>query len=240
MATRFFNESTGSEAGKLNARQASRPAAAVRRRRWVGRVLLAVTATTVFAPLPGCMIANGIRRSLSRTDSLDEFMLSYRNRTWAARAWLCSKHQFAGHPYLSDFETGFRQGYEDVANGENGCLPTVCPRQYWGWQYQSADGQGRMNAWFEGYPLGVRAAEQDGIGHWSHVATSLPPVEEPKATEDEDETDEAAVDAAVDASPSVLEQSFPLPGVDEAEPLLAPPGQPVGPAPEPFSDGPEI
>jgi hypothetical protein len=31
-----------------------------------------------------------------------------------------------------------------------------------------------MNAWFEGYPLGVKAAEQDGVGNWNSVATSMP------------------------------------------------------------------
>ena len=39
-----------------------------------------------------------------------------------------------------------------------------------------------MNAWFEGYPLGVQAAEQDGIGNWSQVRTSIavpPPMNVP-------------------------------------------------------------
>jgi hypothetical protein len=101
-------------------------------------------------------------------------MVDYRNRVWAARAWLCRKGEFASHCYPADLEAGFRQGYEDVAAGGSGCLPAVCPQSYWGWQYQSADGQARMNAWFEGYPLGVQAAEQDGVGHWGNVAAAFP------------------------------------------------------------------
>jgi hypothetical protein len=101
-------------------------------------------------------------------------MVNYRNRAWAARAWLCRKNQFAKHCYPADLEAGFRQGYEDVAAGGSGCLPAVCPQSYWGWQYQSVDGQARMNAWFEGYPLGVQAAEQDGVGHWGNIAMAFP------------------------------------------------------------------
>lgn len=129
--------------------------------------------STATAPLSGCMMAGGLGRRVARADFLDEFMVNYRNSAWAARAWLCRRHLFADREFLPDFEAGFRQGYQDVAAGGTGCVPAVCPKAYWGWQYQSADGQRRMNAWFEGYPLGVKAAEEDGIGHWSHVATGF-------------------------------------------------------------------
>jgi hypothetical protein len=175
MATRFSNESTGEHTGSLGASQAkTRHRRGRLQSRNLRRLLLAATVVSLIIPQTGCMMINGVQRAFSRHDSLDEFMVNYRNRAWAARAWLCSKDKFANHCYLSDLEAGFRQGYEDVAAGGSGCLPTVCPRSYWGWQYQSADGQARMNAWFEGYPLGVQAAEQDGVGHWGNVAAAFP------------------------------------------------------------------
>lgn len=175
MATRLINDSTGGNTAKVSevpsGPQARR--STMRSRRMRG-LLVVATVASLIAPSTGCMLVNGIQRGFSRHDSLDEFMVNYRNRAWAARAWLCRKDRYAGHSYLADLEAGFRQGYEDVAAGGSGCLPAVCPRSYWGWQYQSADGQARMNAWFEGYPLGVQAAEQDGVGHWGNVGTAFP------------------------------------------------------------------
>ena len=175
MATRFSNESTGENIGEFGECQAqSRGSRRTIRSRRKRGLLIAATLATLIAPSTGCMFISGAQRALSRHDSLDEFMVNYRNRAWAARAWLCRKNSFATHCYPADLEAGFRQGYEDVAAGGSGCLPAVCPQAYWGWQYQSADGQARMNAWFEGYPLGVQAAEQDGVGHWGNVAAAFP------------------------------------------------------------------
>ncbi len=174
MATRFLNDSFGIRTDKSCSLQAHLPARRVhRRRRWTRLLLLAVTVTSVTVSSSGCTSIRAATKQLSQHEALDEFMVDYRNRAWSARAWLCRKDQFRNRHYLADFEAGFRAGYEDVAAGGSGCVPAVCPRSYWGWQYQSADGQGRMNAWFEGYPLGVQAAEEDGIGHWSHVATAF-------------------------------------------------------------------
>ena len=65
-----------------------------------------------------------------------------------------------------------RDGYEAVAGGKDGCTPALTPQQYWSWQYQNAEGQGKAAAWFAGYPHGARAAEEDGIGNWSQIQTS--------------------------------------------------------------------
>lgn len=74
---------------------------------------------------------------------------------------------------MSDFAEGYRQGYEDVAYGvSNGCTPSFPPRDYWGWQYQSAEGQKKVSAWFAGYPHGARAAEEEGVGNWSQIQMS--------------------------------------------------------------------
>lgn len=140
-------------------------------KRWLATAL----AASALLPNTGCSILTNAQKNLSRHDAMDDFLVNYRNAAWSKRAWLCNHQAYHNHPYRADLEAGFRQGYEDVAAGGNGCTPAVCPRSYWGWQYQSPDGQKRMNAWFEGYPLGVRAAEQDGIGHWGNVVTSFPP-----------------------------------------------------------------
>ncbi len=153
-----------------------------RRRSRTARTLLGLAIAAVIVPNTGCSMWSGITRRLSRHDALDECIINYRNQAWAARAWLCTAEEYRNRPYLSDFEAGFRQGYEDIAAGGNGCVPAVCPKAYWGWQYQSSDGQSRMNAWFEGYPLGVKAAEQDGVGNWNSVATSMPVPQLPPKT----------------------------------------------------------
>jgi hypothetical protein len=222
MATRFSNESTGENTGEFGDSQAqtrgSRRTIQSRRKRGL---LIAATVASLIAPSTGCMFISGAQRALSRHDALDEFMVDYRNRAWAARAWLCRKNRYANHCYLSDLEAGFRQGYEDVAAGGSGCLPAVCPQSYWGWQYQSADGQARMNAWFEGYPLGVQAAEQDGVGHWGNVAAafpSQPPAPVPAATPTMTAEGAAAADVATEELAPPIAESAPL---DAPAPSLA-------------------
>jgi hypothetical protein len=90
----------------------------------------------------------------------------------SSRSWHTHKNQFCKEAYLSDFCAGYRAGYEDVANGSNGCTPAFPPKHYWSWQYQSAEGQRKVAAWFSGYPHGARAAEEDGVGHWSQIQMS--------------------------------------------------------------------
>jgi len=138
------------------------------------KLLLMATLGFLLYPAVGCTMASGLGQSLAHQERLDKFLVDYRNQAWAAKAWHCRKQKFCNKRYLSDFERGFRDGYASVAKGGNGCVPAVCPQSYWGWQYQTADGQARMNAWFEAFPMGVQAAEQDGIGHWGQLRTSLP------------------------------------------------------------------
>jgi len=138
------------------------------------KLLLMATLGFLLYPAVGCTMVSGLGQSLAHQERLDKFLVDYRNQAWAAKAWHCRKQKFCNKRYLSDFERGFRDGYASVAKGGNGCVPAVCPQSYWGWQYQTADGQARMNAWFEAFPMGVQAAEQDGIGHWGQLRTSMP------------------------------------------------------------------
>lgn len=191
MATRFTNESTGRDSvttcqaqvfgldhasREVASNQGDSASAVVEPRRkssLAKRLRLLASLGFLIAPATGCTMLSGVGKQFSQHEAIDEFMVNYRNEAWAAKAWHCRKHKFCNKKYLSDVEAGFRAGYESVAAGGNGCVPSVCPQSYWGWQYQAADGQCRMNAWFEGFPLGVQAAEQDGIGHWSQVRTAM-------------------------------------------------------------------
>ncbi|WP_153557328.1 hypothetical protein [Roseimaritima sediminicola] len=119
----------------------------------------------------GCSVFQGLNQSLSSCDCVDEFMIGYRNRALAAQAWHARKHCYNHHGHQDHFSAGFIQGYIDVADGGDGCTPAIAPRDYWGWRYQSPEGQAKVAAWFAGYPMGAKAAEEDGLGHWSQLPT---------------------------------------------------------------------
>ncbi|MFO1066212.1 MAG: hypothetical protein U0892_20325 [Pirellulales bacterium] len=105
-------------------------------------------------------------------DTWNDAVAGYRNHSYSAKSWHRHKHIYCNEPCLNDFCAGYRQAYEDVANGGNGCTPAFPPREYWGWQYQSAYGQKRVAAWFAGYPHGAKAAEEEGLGSWSQIQMS--------------------------------------------------------------------
>lgn len=145
------------------------------RRRWPAALVWAIAGTALTGS-SGCTTVANLHRTLIQCHSqtVDDAMIGFRNRSLSGKAW----HRYAqecGRPeHLAEFRAGFRQGYEDVAGGGDGCTPIVAPRRYWGWRYQSPDGQAQVAAWFAGYPHGAAAAERDGISHWSQVPTSLP------------------------------------------------------------------
>lgn len=122
--------------------------------------------------LLGCSAINGLSQELAYNDSFSEWVISQRNAAFAAKAWHLRKHHFCNEKYLDDFCAGFRAGYMDVAAGGNGCTPAFPPQDYWSWKYQTAEGQARTAAWFAGYPHGARAAEEDGVGHFSQLQMS--------------------------------------------------------------------
>lgn len=124
---------------------------------------LAITTTG----LTGCTILGGLKQKIQHCDCVDDFMINHRNQVMATRAWFRVKHLYRGHCYLKDFRNGFIAGYMNVANGGAGCTPTIISPEYWGWRYQSGSGQAAVNAWYEGFPLGAKAAEEDGIGNYN-------------------------------------------------------------------------
>ncbi|NND98547.1 MAG: hypothetical protein HKN47_14600 [Pirellulaceae bacterium] len=117
----------------------------------------------------GCSLTSGACRAVSCHNGLDKFMVGYRNKVLAAKAWHKNKHCFKHRKNRGDFQAGFMAGYINVAEGGSGCVPSIAPSSYWGWRYQSADGQAAINQWFAGYPLGAQLAEQDGVNNWSQI-----------------------------------------------------------------------
>ncbi|WP_404306340.1 hypothetical protein [Neorhodopirellula lusitana] len=146
------------------------------------RLLLGLTLGLTTTGLAGCTMLGGLQQHLSRTDCLDDFMVSHRNKVMASRAWLKVKQCHRGHRYMKDLRAGFIAGYLEVATGGSGCTPTVVSPQYWGWRHQSGNGQAAINAWFEGFPLGVKAAEQDGIGHFNQIQLNMSQPAMPRMT----------------------------------------------------------
>ncbi len=146
----------------------------------LGKLIAAGLLGLMIGGSTGCSLGSGAVQAITQTDCIDEFMIDYRNRALAEKAWYRDKPQFCNHQYLKEFKEGFISGYIDVASGGNGCVPAIAPQKYWGWRYQSALGQAAVNAWFEGYPMGVRAAEKDGLGNWQQIptmdATAAPPI----------------------------------------------------------------
>ncbi|QEF98737.1 hypothetical protein Mal15_27920 [Stieleria maiorica] len=167
-------------------------------------IVIAGTAAVMLASTSGCSLVSNAYRQIRKAEYLDDFMLAHRNKVFATKAWLREKHCHKNRPHLSEFKAGFIEGYIDVANGSNGCIPSIAPSQYWGWKYQSPGGQAAIDAWFAGYPLGVKAAEQDGVGFWSRAPVMAP------ASQTAGTTDPAAMPT-------------------EAETVLGPDGKPIPP-----------
>lgn len=151
--------------------------------------------------------------SLAYNDGLDSLITGWRNTTWATQAWHRHKCQFDGQPYMKDCRAGFRDGYMGIAAGGDGCNPVLPPRRYWSWRYQSAEGQGRVAAWFDAYPHGARAAEEDGIGNWSQIQFNPRPVAEvPPELLPTIEPIPAAPSPSPPPSPALDARTAPVPG----------------------------
>jgi len=103
---------------------------------------------------------------------MSNHLVDYTNRAMAEKAWLRNKHKYSKFQYEREFKDGFISGYLDIAGGGTGCTPSIAPSRYWGWAYQTPYGQSAVNAFFQGFPYGAKAAEEDGIGYWRAIPTS--------------------------------------------------------------------
>lgn len=101
-------------------------------------------------------------------------MIAARNYRESLMAWWSVRHIYADNePHLNDFGRGFRVGYENVANGGNGCPPTLPPQRYWAARYQDDYGHEQVVSWYNGYSHGVELALADGVGHRNEIVTSM-------------------------------------------------------------------
>lgn len=136
------------------------------------RRMLLVTFLTTLAPSTGCMTVHNGFKAMTNNSSWNDTVVVLRNRSMATKAWHRRKHHFCDERHVDDFCSGFRAGYEASALGSDGCTPAFPPKNYWSWEFQSAEGQARTAAWFAGYPQGARAAEEDGVSNWTQIPMS--------------------------------------------------------------------
>lgn len=134
------------------------------RYRLLGILLLAV--------LTGCQATEGIRNQLDYSDACNDLIVGWRNRVWSNQAWHEHQELAADQRFPNDFEAGFLDGYAAAGEGGDGCPPPLPPRKYWSWKYQTPEGQGKVAAWYAGWPHGARAAEEDGAASWSQIQVS--------------------------------------------------------------------
>ena len=86
---------------------------------------------------------------------------------WNQWSWYYDELDYPYH-----FAKGFKAGYRDILNGGKGCQPTLPPKSYWKWNYRSAEGRRKVNAWFDAFSHGALAAQKDGAGSWSQIPLS--------------------------------------------------------------------
>lgn len=140
---------------------------------WTLRLLAVTTMAVAISGSTGCTSARrGISETLAYNDATNDFVMGWRNSSWAKRAWRAKEPQYANQPFVDDFGKGFQAGYADAAAGGAQCVPAMPPRRYWSWKYQTAEGQGKTAAWYAGYPAGARAAEEEGAHLWGDIQIS--------------------------------------------------------------------
>lgn len=120
----------------------------------------------------GCAPLEGLYDQFNYNHEAYQLTSQLRNSHRADEAWERRASQFCGEPHPKDFGDGFRQGYCDVSNGEDGCPPPLPPRVYWADCFASPAGQRRIAAWFAGYTHGVTAAEEDAAGVFRSIYVS--------------------------------------------------------------------
>lgn len=141
-------------------------------RRWRTVIKTALSAAVLVSGFTGCTTIHNAHRAITNNGAWNDTVVVLRNRSFSAKAWHRRKQNFCRQQYINDFRAGFRTGYEDVAGGSDGCSPAFPPKEYWSWEFQSAEGQARTGAWMAGYPYGAQAAEEDGVSNWTQLQMS--------------------------------------------------------------------
>jgi hypothetical protein len=132
--------------------------------------LLAIACLVISAT--GCQGFRGLNEYIQYNDPMNDLALGWRNRVWSQQAWHQQNDSFEDHRQYRALGQGFRDGFQNVASGGTGCPPPLPPRKYWTWKYQTAEGQAKVAAWFEGFAYGASAAEERGAGNFQEIAVS--------------------------------------------------------------------
>jgi hypothetical protein len=109
----------------------------------------------------------------SLMQDVDDSLLCVRNCSDSWHAWkyyrtACPDESWYPHHYGK----GFRAGYRNVAEGGDGCPPTLPPSCYWSVCYQNPAGQAKVQEWFRGWVFGANAARIDGVADYNQIMTS--------------------------------------------------------------------
>ena len=139
--------------------------------------MLTLMAVMIFGSL-GCRCIETFH-----TAYVDGPIRCYRDRIWAERAYN-ARYGKCRRSFEAHFEKGFIEGYSAVCQGGDGFVPAMPPRDYWGSEYQTADGAKCVSTWFEGYPAGAAAARQEDAGTYHKI--SLSKMMESAITQDEE------------------------------------------------------
>lgn len=109
----------------------------------------------------------------SLIEEVDGTLICVRNCSDSWHAWCyyrstCPDDSYYPHHYGK----GFRAGYRNVADGGDGCPPTLPPQCYWSVCYQNPAGQAKVQEWFRGWVFGANAARIDGVAEYGQIMTS--------------------------------------------------------------------
>jgi hypothetical protein len=207
-------------------------------RRWPRALALAL-----LVALPATVGCRGLGDQLAYNETIDNAIVGVKNHFRAKEAWQRRELAYCDLPYLHDFEKGFKDGYKDIANGGEPCLPLFPPRIYWGHQFRSAEGQSRIQAWFAGWKEGAAAAQEDGAGLFSDIPLGSKPTPDPLDVEyapvSPNDAPERIVSDPPPAPTEFIAPPEPLPAPPQPMPRLPESQRPRSPQPEPDRLGPD-
>ena len=127
-----------------------------RRRMWLPLLALCCTAL-----LTGCASTPvGLHSSLSPCHT-EMKARRLANKTWRQQY----AHCYCDRSNAKDIKIGFIDGFVAIALGRSGCPPLVAPKS-------TCTRKINGHKWFQGYPLGVAAAESCGVREWNKTVIS--------------------------------------------------------------------
>jgi hypothetical protein len=104
--------------------------------------------------------------------SLTDFNYEQTQRSRARSAWRNHGVNCQPRAYAHDYESGWKDGFYDVATGGKGCPPVVAPCKYWKPAQITEDCDRARNAYYNGFQDGVACALQYPDTHYLKMWTS--------------------------------------------------------------------